>query len=240
MLAACVLVGLPACKTPSPDHSAQNADVYAPSAAYPVAEVMRGLRSPDEILRRSTIDRVIRDGAKAQPLLPDLTRMLASRKWDVVKTGTLALGALGPLAAPALPALFKAVSRHQRIPVRSAPQRTPPQMPPTRGRRPPKHLLNRSFRATVSWTLSRIGEASAAPLIKASRDPGLRHWAVNALARLGNAAHTAGPALVSLLRQQLDGRRHRSGLATPTRSRHDSQGLAPPECRRTDRGGLGV
>lgn len=203
---ACGLVWLPACRAPSTGES-KKTDMR--EAKYPVAEVLRGLNSPKATQREATIDRLMRDGAKARPLVPALIQMLSNPDWRLVKTATVALGALGPAAAPAVGALLAAAKRYHQRPVGSGlQQKTPQQAPPRINRRPapPKHSLGRTFRWSFHWTVKRIGKASVAHLVKSLKDRRLRSWAVNALSQMGKTAHTAGPALVALLRQQFVGR----------------------------------
>ncbi len=54
----------------------------------------------------------------------------------------------------------------------------------------------------MTWTVKRIGQAGVAPLIKALKDRIIRRWAVTTLSQMKKTAHTAGPALVALLRRQ--------------------------------------
>ncbi len=131
--ALCVLTWQPGCTTSSTGTSnktgARSAK-YPKDPKYPEAEVLRSLQSPKASLRRATIDRLMRDGAQARPLVDALVQMLSSRDWQVVKTATVALGAVGPAAAPALPALVKAFRRHRKVPASPRSQRKEPQQAP--------------------------------------------------------------------------------------------------------------
>jgi HEAT repeat protein len=206
-----VLIWLPGCTTSSTGKSNKTS---TRATKFPVAEVLRGLHNPKAAERRATIDRLLYDGAKARPVVPALIQMLSNRDPRVVQTAMVALGAVGPAAAPALRPLVKAVRRLRKRPTPSGPgpqSGKPQQAPPriTRHPAPPKHPLDHSFRWGFSWTMKRIGPASVAPLVTALNDRSIGRWVLGALTQMGKGAHTAGPALVARLRQQMVGSANR-------------------------------
>lgn len=78
-----------------------------PQAAPAVQELAKLLDHRDERIRRTAGESLVRIGSKSVPLL---TAALESDSRDAREIAVLALGSMGPLAKPALPALKKRLS----------------------------------------------------------------------------------------------------------------------------------
>jgi len=176
----------------------------ASSAAEPtVAELIAGLKSPDEPKRLDAIDQLGHKGEKAAEAVPALTALLKDSSPKVRAYTALTLGEIGAAAKPAVPALVLLVAdsdKMVRLKALGALGRIKPG---------PKvavplflKLLKESDPAARQLALDTLADAgqNAVPfLLVAMKHEKATYWCCLVLRQIGPAAKDAVPALTDLI-----------------------------------------
>jgi HEAT repeat protein len=170
----------------------------------PVAELISGLKSSDELVRVRTIDQLGARGAEAADAVAPLVELLKDSSAKVRAHAAWSLGAIGAAAKPAAAALTELVKdpdatvRRQAVKAILAIRPGPQVMVPLCVK-----LLedpDPAVRVRVLQTIADAGEKAVPGLIEALKSEKAAYWACLALRDIGPAAKDAVPALAEKLK----------------------------------------